>query len=158
MAQEKPNRLVEWYLLIKRQAPVLREHLLDWSQAVREEPTLLWHTPAIRYAVYLLVGVLLVTTVGWGVNMLTPPPPPGAKPEATTADFHVLCTNPACGVHFAVRRPFGFDDFPVVCPHCHEKSGFAARRCPSPTCKGRWVVPERIDGGTRCPICKTPFP
>lgn len=158
MAQEKPNRLVEWYQLLRRQAPVARQHVVDWGEAVREEPSLLWSTPAVRYLVYIVGGFILVWSVGWVTHALTPPPPPDAQAQATTADFHVLCTNPNCRTHFAIRRSFGFDDFPVQCPACAQVAGEAARSCPSPTCKGRWVVPVKREGLWRCPVCDTQFP
>jgi len=118
---------------------------------------LVWQTPAIRYATYAVGGIILVSVFGWFAGLLAPPPPAGARAEATTADFHVVCTNPSCGIHFAVRRPFGFDDFPVRCPKCKQETGFPARRCVSKTCNGKWVVPEKVDGVLRCPICGTPF-
>lgn len=153
MPQEKPNRLVEWWLLLKRQTPVLRQHAADWLAAVREEPWLIWHTPAIRYATYGLCGLALVWIVTGAVGMLTPPPPPGAQPRATTADFHVVCTNPSCGEHFVINRKFGFKAFPVKCIKCEQNTGYAARMCNSPTCKGRWVVPYRDNGVLKCREC-----
>ena len=158
MAQEKPNRLVEWYLLLRRNFPVLRQHATDWTEAVKEEPALIWQTPAIRYAVYLVCGLILVSTVSWVTGALTPPPPPGARTEATEADFHIICSDPSCGIHFAVRRPFGFDEFPVPCPKCSKLTGYAARKCESDTCRGKWVVAVKVEGVMRCPVCDAPFP
>jgi len=158
MAQEKPNRFVEWYLLLLRNMPVLRRHVADWAEAVREEPVLIWQTPAIRYSVYFLCGLILVSTVGWVAGALTPPPPAGAQAEATEADFHVICSERFCATHFAVRRPFGFSKFPVRCPKCDRITGYAARKCGSEACNGQWVVPTRVEGVARCPVCDAPFP
>ena len=47
MAQEKPNRLTEWYLALREHAPTLRQGFGDWLEAVRAEPVLLWQTPAV---------------------------------------------------------------------------------------------------------------
>ncbi len=153
MAQEDPSRLVEWLLLVRKQLPVARRHLQDWLAAVRQEPVLIWETVAVRYAVYGLAGVVLL----WGVTrvpgMLTPPPPANARPEATTADFHVVCSGAQCSHHFVIHRKFGFRKFPVECSRCKRKTGVQARRCHSPTCQGRWVAPQKVDGALCCSVC-----
>jgi len=157
MAQENPNRLVEWYLVLRRQGPALRQHLEDWVAAVKEEPRLIWETATVRYAAYGVGGLLSVWLVTWLGAALAPPPPADAKPQATTADFHVICTNPECGEHFVINRKFGFNKFPVACPKCNRESGMAARLCNSSACQGRWVVPALTGDGKRCPICNEPF-
>ena len=153
MAQERPNRLVEWLMLVRRQWPVVREHFVAWLEAVREEPRLAWETSAVRYVVYGMAGLvsvwLVTTLIGW----LTPPPPPSARPTATTADFHVVCSNSKCAHHFVINRKFGFDDFPVECPQCKRETGVSARRCNSASCGGRWIAPLRSDQGLQCPLC-----
>lgn len=153
MAQERPSRLVEWLMLVRKQTPILREHFAVWLEAVREEPRLLWETSAVRYAAYGLAGAMLIwmatTFTGW----LAPPPPPSARPAATTADFHIVCSDPTCGHHFVLHRKFGFDDFPVECPQCKRLTGVSARRCNSATCGGRWVAPVRSEQEQRCPLC-----
>ncbi len=153
MAQERPNRLAEWIVIVRKQTPVLREHFGNWLGAVREEPRLIWETTAVRYATYVVGGAALIwlatTFSGW----LAPPPPPSARPAATTADFHVVCSDAACGHHFVIHRKFGFDDFPVECPKCKRHTGVSARRCNSASCGGRWVAPVQTEQGLRCPIC-----
>ena len=153
MAQEKPNRLVEWLLLARKQWPVARRHFDDWWAAVREEPALFWQTVAVRYVVYGLSAFLLMFVLVKGVSLITPPPPASAKPAATTADFHVVCSNAKCGHHFVIHRKFGFRSFPVVCPHCKNETGIAARKCTSESCKGQWVAPQKSSDGLTCPHC-----
>ena len=157
MAQEKPSRMVEWLLLFRTQAPVVRQHLADWWAECREEPRLIWATPAVRYATYLVGGLIAIQLVLMSVSMIAPPPPPAARPQATTADFHVVCADPDCDHHFVIHRKFGFDSFPIECPQCHGETGVQARRCNSPDCQGRWVAPVREDGGLRCPRCRALF-
>jgi hypothetical protein len=157
MPQERPNRLVEWWLLLKRQTPLMRQYVADWFAAVREEPYLIWQTPAIRYAVYGVGGLMLVWIVTGIVSAMVPPPPAGAQPRATTADFHVLCTNPSCGEHFVINRKFGFKAFPVKCIKCGLNTGYAARKCNSSTCRGRWVVPFKEEAVHKCPHCGKAF-
>jgi len=153
MAQERPNRLAEWFMLVRKQTPIVREHFAAWLEAVRDEPRLAWETSAVRYAAYGLTGVVSVwlatTLIGW----LTPPPPPSARPAATTADFHVMCSDSRCAHHFVIHRKFGFDDFPVECSQCKRATGVSARRCNSASCGGRWVAPTQTDQGLVCPLC-----
>lgn len=153
MAQEQRNRFVEWLLLVREQAPALRERLASWVAAVREEPWVFWDTTAVRYATYGVGGLILVIIVSRLPSMIAPPPPPDARAAATSADYHVICTNPDCGLHFVVREKFGFHGFPLRCPRCKERTGERALRCNSKACKGRWVVPQEIEGRARCPYC-----
>lgn len=150
MAQESPNHLQEWWQAACSQGRDLRQRFVDWLDVVRAEPALIWQTPTVRYVVYGFVGLFVVMVATW---LFTPAPPEGAKPEARTADFHVVCGNVRCEHHFVIRREFGFRKFPVPCPQCDQKTGMEARLCNSKTCRARWVVPERIDGGWRCPAC-----
>lgn len=152
MAQESPNRLAEWVLLVRRQAPVIKQQFADWLDACKQEPRLIWETAAIRYTTYLVTGMIVVQVVLSSVTAFQPPLPPSAKAAATTADFHVICTNSACATHFVIHRSFGFDDFPVQCPLCKQETGLAARQCLSSKCHGRWVVPIE-KSGMKCSIC-----
>lgn len=157
MAQEKPSRLLELVHLLRKQGPLARQHAVELLAAVQENPRLIWEVAAVRYATYLVAGLILA----WGVSAIAhsfaPPLPPGAKTLATTADFHVICSRPECGEHFVIHRPFGFHDFPVPCPKCKQTSGQPARRCSSEKCNGRWVLPAKSDAGSVCPICGRRF-
>ena len=157
MAQEKPNRLVEFVLLLRKQGSVLRQHVVEWLAAIQENPRLLWEAAGIRYFTYLVGGVMLA----WGASViahsLAPPLPPGAKQLATTADFHVLCSRPECGEHFIINRSFGFRSFPVPCAKCQQTTGNLARQCNSEKCHGRWVRPTPDETGSTCPMCAQPF-
>lgn len=153
MAQERPNRLAEWLMLLRAQAPMVRERFAAWIETVREEPRLAWETSAVRYAVYGLAGGVLIWVATSISSGLVPPPPPSARSAATTADFHVVCSSPDCGYHFVLHRPFGFHKFPVECPKCKRETGVSARRCNSSPCGGRWVAPVQTDQGLKCPRC-----
>ncbi len=157
MAQENPNRLAEWVVLVRRQWPVLKQHLADWLGACRENPTLIWATPSVRYGTWLVGGLIAVWFVVWLSGSLVPPPPAAAKPEATTADYHVICTDPDCSHHFVINRSFGFTSFPVDCPKCKREIGERAIRCNSESCQGRWVAPIETDTGSECPYCDHVF-
>jgi len=157
MAQEDRNRLAEWFTLIREHVPALRQRMRQWVVEAHEEPSVLWQTPAVRYSTYVTGGLVLAWIIQWGISLAVPPPPASARPEATTADFHVLCANPACGYHFVVQREFGFSDFPIPCPRCSQETGQKARLCTSDACRGRWVAPTTSDGEARCPRCERRF-
>lgn len=158
MAYEGPNRLGEWYEALREQVPVVRKGFSDWREQVREEPSLIWQTPAVRYVVYGVGAAITLWVVTFAIALITPPPPKGARAQATTADFHVVCTESGCGHHFVMHRDFGFDDFPVKCGECGKLSGYSARPCNSAKCGGRWVAPVVTETGKSCPKCKGIFP
>jgi hypothetical protein len=153
MAQEDPNRFTEWLLFFRKQAPVVRRQFDDWVETVRDEPHLIWETPAVRYAAYCFVAIIL----SWGAlgvaNTIAPSPTPGTRERAATADFHIVCSDQRCGHHFVIHKRFGFRSFPVPCPKCETLSGVPGRRCYSPTCHGRWLVPEQVGKALQCPRC-----
>jgi hypothetical protein len=156
MAQERPNRILEWYLLAKEHLPELRRGFAEWLSLVREEPRLLWETTAFRYGVYGVSALIAIWMVTAFVGFLQPPNT-RARREATTANYYVICTNPSCGERFMVNREFGFRDFPVECPKCRKETGMAGRKCNSKACGGVWVVPVEEGDGSKCPRCGTAF-
>ena len=112
----------------------------------------------MRYATYGLAAVVLCW-FGLGLaDAMSPVPVALTKPKATSADFHVMCTNRSCNRHFVIHREFGFRKFPVACPKCKKKTGAEARRCHSPTCQGRWIAPRLVDGVRKCPYCRNELP
>ncbi len=158
MAQERPSRLAEWVMLIRKNAPILREQLHCWATEVRDEPRLLWETGAIRYATYGVGAIAAAWLLTIVVTMMTPPPPADSRPEATTADYHVVCKDAACRCHFVINRKFGFDDFPVECLQCRKLTGVSARACFSKSCQGRWTAPVASGTELRCLRCGEPLP
>jgi len=157
MAQEKPNPLGEWVEALRGQFPRARHIVKEWIDACREEPGLIWATPAVRYITYVVVGALLLVITSFTSSLLEPAAPAAAGPLATSADFYVICRNPECEHHFMVNKPFRFDDFPVTCPKCRQKTGARAQRCNSEHCRGFWIVPEETEGKMVCPQCGTPM-
>ncbi|MHC4092136.1 MAG: hypothetical protein ACYSVY_18005 [Planctomycetota bacterium] len=154
MPPPERNRLITWYLLLKDEwLPAQRQRLADWSQAVREEPRLVWQTPQIRYTVYGLGGLAALWALLWALSLLQPAPPKGARPRANTANIHVVCSNPECKHHFVILRKFGFDNFPVACPRCEQEKGRRAMRCFSSTCDRKLVAPVESDSRLHCSEC-----
>ncbi len=156
MRPQEPNRWVAWYLLVKEEwLPARRRALREWWSAVRQEPRLAWQTPQVRYGAAILGVILLAVLATSLVDALALPPPANARPQATTANFHVVCSDPECGHHFLIERKFGFSRFPVECPKCHKPSGERAARCHSSTCGGRYVATAEKEEQRYCPRCGT---
>ena len=154
MPPQQQNRLVAWYLLVKDEwLPGQWQRLVAWSAAARREPYLIWQTPQIRYAVYGLGALAGVWLLVWMATLLEPAPSQGVRSRAQTANFHVVCSNPQCKHHFVIVRKFGFKRFPVTCTRCDQKSCQRARRCFSPTCNRRFVIPITSEARLRCSEC-----
>ncbi len=151
------NRWSEWWEIARERHEAVRVGFNNWFEACREEPTLIWQTPAVRYTTYvvgLLIAALMVRAV---IEAIQPIPTDAMTPRADTAHFDVICTNPDCGRHFIIDRKFGYDNFPVRCPYCNQESGRHALRCNSDRCRGRLVPTIESDGEYRCPICGEPI-
>ncbi len=158
MAEENPNRLVEWLLIAREQAPVLRRQFLEWVENCKAEPYLIWETAVVRYGTYVFSALIVMWGCSFATNMLSTPLPPDAQAIASTGDFPVLCSDADCNQHFVIHRAFGFNDFPVTCPKCEQMSGYSARRCMSSTCGGQWVSPVKTDSASWCTNCQKAFP
>jgi hypothetical protein len=152
----KESKLGLYVDAIKAWAPTLRVRLGAWWEACRAEPTLIWQTSAIRYGVYgtsAIIGIWIFASIAGKFA------PAEHREQARTADFQVICTNPACNKTFVINRKFGFDSFPVKCPACGQKTGVRGYRCNSTTCHGRIVVAkESADGKSLlCSQCGGPL-
>jgi len=153
MAQERPNRLVEWYLAAREWAPTVPQRAREWGETVRAEPALIWQTPAVRYSAWAAGVILALTLATLLPDWIAPPPPADARPESREADFHVMCSDAACGHHFMITRKKSFDSFPLECPKCEQRTGVHARQCWSDACAGRWIAPIDVERSLRCPVC-----
>ena len=153
MPAPEHNHWVELWQATKEQAEAARGHLLEWLEAVREEPALIWATMPVRYTVYGVGGLTAIFLLRAVVGGLQVPAPAMTQPRATTAHFDVVCSSPDCGHHFVIERKFKFRKFPVRCPYCEQDSGQRALRCNSATCRGRLVMTGVEDGEIFCAQC-----
>jgi hypothetical protein len=144
MPVEKDPKLGLYIDAFKAWLPTLRMRLAAWFDACRAEPVLIWQTPAVRYATYLTGGLIAAWVLS---SVLSWTAPPDAPETATTADFHVVCTNPTCGHHFVINRKFGFRKFPVTCPRCQQPTGERAVRCAGGPRDGEWVRATETEKG-----------
>lgn len=156
MLPTRPNPLGRAFLALKEWWPSVPARLKAWLQTVRAEPVLIWETRPVRYSAYgflLLVGLLAVR---WASGSLLPPDA-GANLVSDQVDYHVICASPGCGHYFVLEAKRGFDHFPIVCPKCGHKTGVNGRKCFSPTCGGRWVMPGLLNGRLVCSVCRQPL-
>lgn len=158
MAQERPNRLAELLALARQGLPTLREQARMALARLRAEPGRVWEVAAVRYAVYGLVGLIATWILAFVVGLISPPPPPGARDPARSADFRIVCGDPQCGYNYVLRREFGYEGFPAACHRCKKVTGVPGRRCFSPRCEGRWIAPVESETQSTCPVCGNVFP
>ncbi len=152
MPVEKESRVTQAIMIVREWIPTVRPRVEAWVEACRAEPVLIWHTPAVRCGVYLLLALIAIFCVTFFIGLFAPGGPEPI-PQAETADFHVVCSDPECGAHFVIKREFEFRDFPVPCPKCDKLTGLWALRCSSEECRGRWVIPQIVGEQRKCPHC-----
>ncbi|MEE9295882.1 MAG: hypothetical protein V3W34_13100 [Phycisphaerae bacterium] len=157
MPAPQRNQWAEMWEAARERTSTASHQLRQWGVAVREEPVLIWQTPAVRYGLYALGGLVLFLVLKTAMGMLQLPTPEHFQPRAKTAHFQVLCSNPACGKYFVIERRFKFRKFPVTCPYCREPSGHRALRCTSKTCRGGMVIAVEEDGRLYCSKCGEPI-
>jgi len=139
MPVEKESKLSVWIAALREWVPMVRARTVDWWMVVRENPVLIWQTPAVRYTVIGIGGLIAVLVLRWFLLAMAPDSAGGGKPTRT-AQFHVICDSPDCGHHFAITREFKFKKFPVQCPKCNKKTGYRAVLSTSGPDKGQWVI------------------
>ncbi len=139
MPVEKESRIARWIAALREWAPTIRPRLEEWWEIIRQNPMLIWQAPAVRYSAYGLGLIVALLVLRWGTSSLLPPQMVGGEP-ARTAQFHVLCSDPACGHHFVIERKFKFKDFPVQCPKCRQKTGYRAIQVHSGPDRGKWII------------------
>ncbi len=147
------NQWVEMWAAAKERRESATEELRQWYDAAKAEPTLIWQTPLVRYAVYGLGAFVVIMVVRTGIVMLQPADSARFQPRATTAHFDVICSNESCGRHFKIERRFKFREFPVDCPYCKMPNGELALRCGSDTCRGRLVITVEEKKAIYCAHC-----
>lgn len=150
---DEEGKVAKAVVAFKQWLPAVKPLLQERYAPVREAPRLLWTFPEVRYPAYVIGALLTVWLVRSSIRAVNPVPESQMQPLATTGDFQVLCTNEQCGEEFVINRPFKFDDFPVDCPRCHQKTGCRALRCYSKTCRGLVVPTDIIRGNSVCRRC-----
>lgn len=135
----------------------VREYLVElpvawrrWREDLSNDHTLFWRTPAVRIALWILLGVALLIGLRSLISFFAPA---GAGRDFTaatpTATLYVACTNPQCLHTEAVQRPMDFKDWPLTCTACGVESVYRASLCDR--CRNWYAVaPGKPD---LCPAC-----
>lgn len=137
--------------LIREYLEALPLRVRAWRDRVRQDPSALWRSPAVRIALWIILGVLTYFAVATLIRMLTPGPARGDTHEVATptALLRVACTRTSCLHAATIERPRSFRDWPVRCDACGSEAMYRARACPE--CR-RWfaTAPGAPDA---CPHC-----
>lgn len=131
----------------------LQSDLRRWRADLREDPSLLWRTTAVRVLLWLTVGVCALVGVWYLTTGLLPAGERGEPEQAThLATLYVACTNPFCYTSYITRQPMDFDGWPLACRECGQRTVYRAKLCP--TCH-RWYA--TVPGApNQCPFCAVP--
>jgi hypothetical protein len=155
MNADRPPLLANLPHRLRERAAKLRGNLRQWSADVREDPGLLWRTPAIRVAFWLGVGLVAFFAARFAANAILPADADAEFKQPTQlATLYVACINPECRESYTTRQPMNFSAWPLTCRKCGRATVYRATLCP--TCH-HWfaTVPGREHN---CPFCRTPEP
>lgn len=129
-----------------------KDRYRQWREDLKEDPSLLWRTPAIRITFYLVLAVGLILAVRWGTNTLA-----GAgaanKEDVKKSTLYVSCTDPNCLKSFNATVAMDFKTWPLKCDQCGQLTVYRATLCK--VCRNWYAVaPTGPDG---CPFCRKRF-
>jgi hypothetical protein len=128
-----------------------RELLAAWGDEVRQDPSRLWRTSAVRVGLYVAAGATLAGAAYWLAGAIAPRPSVDTEAAAIakTATLYVVCTAESCRATYAVRRPRTFSEWPTTCEKCGATTLQRAQLCQ--VCRNWYAL---APGGARsCPHC-----
>lgn len=128
--------------------------LRRWREAVREDPLLIWRTPAVRIALFALLAVVLFLFARWAIPTFTPAAGGRNFEKATdTATLFVACSRTECLDQRSIRLPMDpstwKERWPLTCEKCGQKSVYRAQRC----AECRKFFATAPEGPPGCPHC-----
>lgn len=126
-----------------------RERYRAWQLEVKDDPTLLWRTPAIRITFYLILGIAILFAARWATHTLVDA---GASvdPAKKKATLFVACTNPECLKSGNSSVAMDFKEWPLKCDTCGQPTVYRATLCK--VCRNWYAIaPAGTDG---CPFCR----
>ncbi len=135
---------------IRAQLEAAPERLRELRERFRDDPGALVHSPVTRVVVVAILGIAALLAAGWLVRGLAPGGTTAVNEDATSwSVLYVACTNPNCLATATIHRERSFNEWPVVCETCKEKSAYRAQTCPN--CERSYAV-EPGKPNT-CPHC-----
>lgn len=135
----------------------LREHANDfranWEQFrkdVKEDPAVIWRTQTTRVFIWIFLGVAVLLAARFLINSFAPAGPAIPAERATTlATLYVACVQPNCLKSDVTRQPMSFNEWPLVCKFCGQKSVYRATICSK--CHRWFATPP--NASKECPHC-----
>jgi hypothetical protein len=144
---------IAWLEAAQTFAASLPSRWTDLREQIRQDPKALLQTHAARALLFGL-GAAVVLAVFLGVvEGLAPAPSGQVGQPSRVGTFQIACTDEECGHRWALTERLDFDDWPVRCPRCGQRTGYRLVRCPDPDC-GKWGPAQVDESGRRtCPHC-----
>jgi len=140
--------------------PLLPYRIREFVRKAKENPVEAAKHPAVWGTGGVIGAILVALFIGW-LGGLFVPSVEGEAGEGVSSEqalFRVQCINRDCGHGWNITEKADYDNWPIRCPQCRQKTGHRLYRCPNPECN-KWVVPtEGPDGHRICPACKQPIP
>ena len=150
MSDRRLPNLAELPIAIQRQLALVPVSYRQWREDLRADHTLFWRTPAVRIAIWVAAGLVLLVGLLSLIGRLAPADADSAFVEATPmATLYVACTQPQCLFSFTTQQDMDFNRWPLTCTKCGGESVYRAKLCPR--CR-TWfaTAPNMPDACPRC--------
>lgn len=124
--------------------------LRQWRADIRDDPWIIWRSPATRIGIWCALGLVLILIIQAGIDWTRPADVKQHLDKATPwTTLFVSCANPLCRHSFTAHTAMDFRNWPMSCEKCGARSVYRATRC---TRCGQWyaLAPGQ---GPGCPNC-----
>ncbi|MFQ5807967.1 MAG: hypothetical protein ACE5I3_16095 [Phycisphaerae bacterium] len=154
MGENRSPLLADLPHRIRAQTAELKANLRQWWADLRQDPSLLWRTTAIRISFWLTLGICALVAVRALSRSLLPHGEADAEQVTPLAILYVACTNTACYGSYTTRQPMDFDAWPLTCRECSQQTVHRAKLCAK--CRNWYATaPGDLAG---CPFCAAAEP
>lgn len=123
----------------------------QWREDLKEDPSLIWRTPLVRIAIWIILGIAILVGGQLLISSLRPAGSVRGERAAATAlaTLYVACAHADCLAAFTSRQPMSFREWPLACEKCKRQSVYRAQICP--TCR-EWyaTAPDQPPKCLRC--------
>jgi hypothetical protein len=136
MPVQKQSKVQAWIAAFREWMPTVRVRAEEWWLTLRAEPVQALKSPVVHYiglGILALIAIYIISVLAGSCV------PEGPAQIDHKVMFHVLCSEPSCRHHFAIRQKEKYDDFPVKCPKCGRETGYHAQPVKQGT-RTVWVI------------------
>lgn len=121
-----------------------------WREAFRENPRVIWRSPAVRLGGLALLAIVIIMGVQTLIGALAPRSGVGGGGRyLQEATLYVACTNAACRASYTTQQALDFKGWPLKCQKCGGASVYRASRCG--VCR-HWFA-SAPGAAHACPFC-----